>query len=229
MAGETDGGTAMAVMGGLVAHAEAAQAALDKGLLAQAGQAETIRQLIRHAAATLERLRAEAEQIGARAEKAGAAAIGGAVEQSLSGAGVVVERAARAALQPLLTGAEARIAAMRRATFALDGAAARFSGRMLAIAAASATGALAAAGLGMFLALGWQRAELASLANEKAALQEEMAAIAETARKMRAEGVKIEFGDCLEPGGRKRRCVAAQPGTKSWGTAEAPWFILKGY
>jgi hypothetical protein len=48
-------------------------------------------------------------------------------------------------------------------------------------------------------------------------------------QKMRAEGLKIEFGNCAEAKGRQRLCVAGQPGAQRWGTEQEPFYVLKGY
>lgn len=142
---------------------------------------------------------------------------------------MVVDEAARVALAPLLSGALERIDAARRATNVLDQQAERFSNRMLAIVAAGAIGALALIGLGTWGALAWQRFELASLAQQKADLQGEIAVMEATAQKMRAEGLKIEFRNCAEANGRQRLCVAVQPSVQRWGTDQAPFYVLKGY
>ena len=82
---------------------------------------------------------------------------------------------------------------------------------------------------GVWVALAWQRSEIASLEQEKADLRGEIAAMEFVAQNMRAQGLKIEFGDCKEANGRTRRCVAVQPGTQRWGTEQAPFYVLKGY
>ncbi|QGM48266.1 hypothetical protein [Methylocystis heyeri] len=53
--------------------------------------------------------------------------------------------------------------------------------------------------------------------------------MAATAQKMRAEGLKIELQDGKEDNGRTHRCVAVRPGMSVFGTAEAPFCVLKGY
>lgn len=117
----------------------------------------------------------------------------------------------------------------RRAANVLDLQAERFSNRVLAIVAAGAIGAMALTEFGIWAALAWQRSELASLAEQKAELQGEIAAMEATAQRMRAEGLKIEFGNCAETKGRQRLCVAVQPGAQRWGTEQAPFYVLKGY
>ena len=82
---------------------------------------------------------------------------------------------------------------------------------------------------GVWVALAWQRSEIASLEQEKADLRGEIAAMTEVSQKMQAQGLKIEFQDCKEANGRMRRCVAVQPGMQRWGTEQAPFYVLKGY
>ena len=100
---------------------------------------------------------------------------------------------------------------------------------MLAIMAVSAIGAVMLVAVGVWVALAWQRSEIASLEQEKADLRGEAATMESVAQNMRAQGLKIEFGDCKEANGRTRRCVAVQPGTQRWGTEQAPFYVLKGY
>lgn len=230
MSGETGHVAIMEEIGGLLAHAEQAQAALDKGLAAQAENAETITRLIRHTSGILKKLQAEAEQIGARADQAAAAAAREQARESLSGMGAIVGKAAGALFTPLMGDLATRIREARRAATLLDQQAARFSNRALAVVAAGAVGALALIGLGIWALLSWQRAELANLAIQKADLQGEIEGMKATAQKMQAQGLKIEFNTCLEADGRRQRlCVAVAPGTKRWGTDQAPFAILKGY
>ncbi len=57
----------------------------------------------------------------------------------------------------------------------------------------------------------------------------EIAAMESVAQSMRAQGLKIEFGDCKEANDRTRHCVAVQPGMRPWGTEQAPFYVLKCY
>ena len=82
---------------------------------------------------------------------------------------------------------------------------------------------------GVWVALAWQRSEVASLQQEKADLRGEIAAMTEVSQKMQSQGLKIEFQDCKEANGRMRRCVAVQPGMSFFGTEQAPFYVLKGY
>lgn len=229
MAKVPNGGSAMEEIGGLIVHAEAAQAALDKGLATHSERAKSIMLLVGLAEEALTKLRDEARQIGPRVEEAGARAVREEVRKGLAGANAVVEEAARVALAPLMNGAVERIETAYRAANVLDRQAERFSNRMLAIVAAGAIGALALIGFGTWAALAWQRSELASLAEQKAVLQGEIAAMEATAQKIRAEGLKIEFRNCAEANGRTRLCVAVQPSAQRWGTEQAPFYVLKGY
>ncbi len=97
MGNESDGGARMEEIGAMIVHAEAAQAALDKGLAAHAENVAQITRLIQYGGGVLKKLQAEAEQLGARAEQAGAGAVREEVRESLAGAGAVVGDAARGA------------------------------------------------------------------------------------------------------------------------------------
>lgn len=228
MGNELDIGARMEEIGGLIVHAEAAQAALDKGLAAHAENVANITRLIQYGGGVLKKLQAEAEQLGPRAEQAGAGAVREEVRASLAGAGAGVGDAAREALRPVMDEAVARIGEARRAGMVLDKQAQRFSNRILAIMAASGIGAVMLVAVGVWVALAWQRSEIASLEQEKADLRGEVAAMELVAQNMRAQGLKIEFGDCKD-NGRTRICVAVQPGLRHWGTDQAPFYVLKGY
>jgi hypothetical protein len=229
MGNESDGGARMEEIGAMIVHAEAVQTALDKGFAAHAENVVNITRLIHYGGGVLKKLQAEAEQLGPRAEQAGAGAVREEVRESLAGAGAVVGDAARGALRPVLADAVAVIGEAHRAGMSLDEKAERFSNRMLAIMAVSGIGAVMLVAFGVWVALAWQRSEIASLQQEKADLRGEIAAMESVAQNMRAQGLKVEFGDCKEANGRTRRCVAVQPGMQRWGTEQAPFYVLKGY
>ncbi len=229
MGNESDGGARMEEIGGMIVHAEAAQAALDKGLAAHAENVAQITRLIQYGAGVLKKLQAEGEQLGPRAEQAGAGAVREEIQKSLAGAGAVVSVTAREALRPVMDEAVARIGEAKRAGIILDRQAQRFSNRMLAIMAAVAIGAVMVVVFGVWVALAWQRSEVASLEQQKVDLRGELAAMTEDSQKKQSQGLKIEFSDCREANGRTRRCVAVQPGTQRWGTDQAPFYVLKGY
>jgi hypothetical protein len=229
MGNESDGGARMEEIGGMIVHAEAAQAALDKGLAAHAENVANITRLIQYGAGVLKKLQAEAERLGPRAEQAGAGAVREEIRESLAGAGAVVGDAARGALRPVIDEAVAVIGQAHRAGMSLDEKGERFSNRMLAIMAVSGIGAVMVVVFGAWVALAWQRSEIASLEQQKTDLRGEIAAMESVAQNMRAQGLKIEFQDCKEANGRMRRCVAVQPGMSFFGTVQAPFYVLKGY
>jgi len=229
MGNESDDGARMEEIGAMIVHAEAAQAALDKGLAAHAENVANITRLIQYGGGVLKKLQAEAEQLGPRAEQAGAGAVREEVRESLAGAGAVVGDAARAALRPVMADVVVGIGQAHRAAMSLDEKAELFSNRMLAIMAAVAIGALMVVVFGVWVALAWQRSEIASLQQEKADLRGEIAAMTEVSQKMQAQGLKVEFQDCKEANGHMRRCVAVQPGMSFFGTVQAPFYVLKGY
>ena len=115
MGNELDGGARMEEIGAMIVHAEAAQAALDKGLAAHAENVANITRLIQYGGGVLKKLQAEAEQLGPRAEQAGAGAVREEVRESLAGAGAVVGDAARAALRPVMADVVAGIGQAHRA------------------------------------------------------------------------------------------------------------------
>ena len=129
MGNELDGGARMEEIGAMIVHAETAQAALDKELAAHAENVANITRLIEYGAGVLKKLQAETEQLGPRAEQAGAGAVREEVRQSLAGAGAAVSATAREALRPVTDEAVARIGEAKRAGMVLDKQARRFSNR----------------------------------------------------------------------------------------------------
>jgi hypothetical protein len=218
----------MEKFGGFLASIEAAQSALDKSLSAHAASAQNIDRLTKFAAAALQKLEAQTTQLGARAEQGGAQAVRDEAQKSLGAIAGEIGGAARAAVKPIIDETSRQIDEARRGALSLDREAQRFSERAFVFIAAGAFIALLLVALSVWGSLAWQRSELASLAEQKAALRDEVAAMQATAQKMRAQGLKIEFGNCSEKG-RQRLCVAAQPGVQPWGTDAAPFCILKGY
>ena len=73
MGNESDGGARMEEIGGMIVHAEAAQAALDKGLAAHAENVANITRLIQYGGGVLKKLQAEAEQLGRAPNRPGRA------------------------------------------------------------------------------------------------------------------------------------------------------------
>ena len=193
MSNEADASARMEEIGAMIVHAETAQAVLDKGLAAHAENVANITRLIQYGAGVLKKLQAEAEQLGPRAEQAGAGAVREEIRESLAGAGAVVGDAARSALRPVLADAMAVIGEAHRAGMILDRQAQRFSNRMLVIMAVSAIGALMLVVFGVWVALAWQRSEIASLEQQKTDLRGEIAAMTEVSQKMQSQGLKIEF------------------------------------
>jgi len=105
----------------------------------------------------------------------------------------------------------------------LTQAQARFSWRALAIIGATALGALALAGIGGFVLIGWQKFEISNARQELSELQTRSqalsAAVAEMEKKGRdldAKGVRFQTTQCLDNDGRKRLCVEIEPGAPAF-------------
>lgn len=219
----------MEKFGGFLASIEAAQSALDKSFETHAAAGKNVERLTQFAAATLQKLEAQTAQLGARAEQGGAQAVREEAQKSLGAIAGEIGGAARAAVKPVIDETSRQIDEARRGALSLDREAQRFSERLFVLIAAGAFVALLLVGLAVWGSLAWQRSELASLAEQKAALRDEVAAMEATAQKMRAQGLKIEFRNCEDDKHRVRLCVAGEPKLPHWGTEQAPLYVLKGY
>lgn len=221
--------TQMQKIGGLLAHAEAAQAMVAKGLAAQAENDALVKQLINRNAEILKHLQVEIDQIGARAQQAAAGTVHIEVQKSLQGAGAVVRTAASEALRPVMEEAQERIRQAQKAEWSLSQKAERFSNRVLAIMAVSALGALMVVPLGVSAELAWRRSAIASLVQEGSDISGQITKMQAVSQQLKAKGLNIDFQTCKGPKGHAHRCVAVKPFSPQWGTDQAPYRVLKGY
>lgn len=171
----------------------------------------------------------QVERLGPQAFAGGQAAVEKEVRAALKGAPGLIREAAREVTIPVQAALTTSLDSLKEAEVSLTKARAQFTFRAQAAIWAGALGGLALVGVSTVAALSWQHAERDSLVEQKTDLQGEIASMTATAQKMRAEGLKIEFSDCKEDNGRTHRCVAVRPGLPMFGTAQAPFYVLKGY
>ena len=122
-------------------------------------------------AAQIDAFAQQVAQLGPQAFAGGKAAMAPEVRAALQGAASVIGEAAQAVTDPAQKTMTASLDAIDRAQLALTQAQARFSWRALAIIGATALGALALAGLGGSVLIGWQRLEISNARQELAELQ----------------------------------------------------------
>lgn len=222
-------GEAVAYAETLRGQAEALQESAAQLLVGLEARAQGLGVCEQRLAGQIDALGKQAERLGAQAFAGGQAAVEKEVRAALKGAPGAVAEAAREVTTPVRETLAASLASIKAAEALLREAREQFSFRALAVIGAGALGGLALICVGVVAALGWQRYELASLAEQKAELRAEIAAMEATVQKMRAQGLKVEFGSCGDNKGHTRLCVAVAPGAQRWGTEQAPFAILKGY
>jgi hypothetical protein len=217
-------------IGGLVAHAEAIQAAVDaaikKGQAAQSENAEILTQIIQHAGDAVEKLEAATAQIAPRAERAATDVVAKKIQDGLSGVDSIIEGAAKKALAPLLQTLRARATEANSGREALDKSADRFGKRMLVVLVAIGLVALAMTLGGVWAALAWQRSSLASLVHEKADLQGQIREMAANKQQLESAGLKLKIRECPDSNGRPQLCVAGKPKEPQFGDERAPFYML---
>ena len=220
--------TQMQKIGGLLAHAESAQATVDKGLAAQAEGSAQIMKLKDIATETFSDLKLQIDLIIPSAQQAAEGAVYAEVQRSLQGVGAVVKAAATEALRPVMEEAKERIRQAQKAEWSLAQTAERFSNRSLAILALVALGVLMMVPLGVSVELPWRRSEIAGLVQDHdniAAQNEKMLA---QYQQLKAKGLLMDLRSCKGPKGHLHYCVAVEPFTKQFGTDQAPYREMKG-
>jgi hypothetical protein len=224
------------LIGAMIIHAEALQKQADAAqgqiearmltlqknvaqmLVGLDAQAQALGAQEQRFAAQIEAFSRQVGQLGPQAFAGGKAAIAPEVRAALKGAASVVGEAAQAVTAPAQKAMTASVTAIERAQAALTQAQARFSWRALAIIGASALGALALAGAGGSVLIGWQKLEISNARQELAELQSRAQALSATvddmekkARDLDAKGVRFETRTCQDGGGRSRLCVEIEP------------------
>jgi prefoldin subunit 5 len=80
--------------------------------------------------------------------------------------------------------------------------------------------------LAVWVAVAWQRNELAEIQDQKSALEGQIAALQATVEELAAKGGKIKFNVC---GNDRRKCVKVNVGMGTFAKAGENYMILDGY
>ena len=220
--------TQMQKIGGLLAHAESAQATVDKGLAAQAEGSAQIMKLKDIATETFSDFKLQIDLIVPRAQQAAEGAVYAEVQRSLQGVGAVVKAAATEALRPVMEEAKERIRQAQKAEWSLAQKAEWFSNRVLAILVIGALGALMVVPIDVFVELPWRRYEFASIDQKTDDIHAKNEKMLAQYQQLKAKGLLMDLRTCKGPKGHLHYCVAVEPFTKQFGTDQAPYREMKG-
>lgn len=164
--------------------------------------------------------------------RAAGEAVGASVRQSLAGASDAAAKALGEASRPIVMQLSGVVKAASEAEGKLSGAVAAFGWRWAMLAGGAAAGGIAAVLLAAWLAVWWQRHQVERLAEQKAALQADVAQMQASVKELEKRGGRIVMTTC---GGRL--CIEASKdqggGGKSgvWRNKETgvQFVIPKGY
>lgn len=216
-------------------HQKAVKAALD-GLTAERAALAKERAAVAQAAASVAGVAGEVREAAAEAvpaiRKAAGEAVGASVRQSLAGASDAAAKALSEAAKPVIGSLSGVVKAASEAEGKLSGAVAAFGWRWAMLSGGAAAGGIAAVLLAAWLAVWWQRHQVERLAEQKAALQADVAQMQASVKELEKRGGRIVMTTC---GGRL--CIEASSnqgdGGKSgvWRNKEtgAQFVIPRGY
>lgn len=188
-------------------HQKAVKAALD-GLTAERAALAKERAAVAQAAASV-------AGVADEVRKAAAEAVGASVRQSLAGASDAAAKALSEASRPIVGQLSGVVKAAGEAEGKLSGAVAAFGWRWAMLAGGAAAGGIVAVLLAAWLAVWWQRHQVESLSEQKAALLGEVAQLQANVAALEKRGGRIVLNSC---GGRL--CVEASSnqgeGSEKW-------------
>ena len=188
-------------------HQKAVKAALD-GLTAERAALAKERAAVAQAAASV-------AGVAGEVRKAAAEAVGASVRQSLAGASDAAAKALGEASRPIVGQLSGVVKAAGEAEGKLSGAVAAFGWRWAMLAGGAAAGGIVAVLLAAWLAVWWQRHQVESLSEQKAALLGEVAQLQANVAALEKRGGRIVLNTC---GGRL--CVEASSnqgeGAEKW-------------
>lgn len=197
---------------------KAAQAALD-GLAAERAALAQERAALEQAAASIRRAASDTAQELQEA-------VGEAVGRSLAGASETAANALSAATGPIVGQLSGAVQAADEAGDKLHRAATAFGWRWVAMAAAAAAGGIVAVVLAAWLTVWWQRHQVNSLAEQKAALAADVAQMRANVATLAKKGGRIVMADC-----DGRLCIEVNSKDGHWTNTKtgATLVIPKGY
>lgn len=221
-------------------HQKAVKAAID-GLTAERAALAKERAAVAQAAASVagvvgDMKRAAADTIPAM-QKAAGEAVGVSVRQSLAGASQTASTALETAVAPILGKLSSVVKAAGEAEGKLNTATESFGWKWAAVASIVAAGTIAAVLVVAWGAAWYQRHQVESLIEEKAALQVEVAELKTDVAALAKKGGRIKLNRC---GPDNRLCVEITPAQGadknqadfqgSWVSSDGTRFVIpKGY
>lgn len=199
-------------------HQKAVKTALD-GLTAERAALAKERAAVAQAAASVAGVAGEVRKAAAEAvpaiQKAAGEAVGASVRQSLAGASDEAAKALGEASRPIVGQLSGVVKAAGEAEGKLSGAVAAFGWRWAMLAGGAAAGGIVTVLLAAWLAVWWQRHQVESLSEQKAALLGEVAQLQANVAALEKRGGRIVLNTC---GGRL--CVEASSnqgeGAEKW-------------
>lgn len=200
-------------------------AALTKGLAAQAENAAIVNALIEKAADVVEELKMATSEIAPAAASAAAKIVDKKVTDGLTGASAVIVAAATVALKPLEEQLDRRAAVANRATDALNTMAKWFSYQTIGWVATTLGVIFVVCGFLGWETLEWQRAEVAKLTQQTADLQNKISAMSRTSKEMEDLGLNIKLTACNDKNDASRVCVVLSSATVSFTVPANPGVI----
>lgn len=202
---------------GLMAVAEEQQKAVNAALDGLAAE----RAALAKAAAALAGVAGEVRKAAAEAipaiEDAANEAVGASVRRSLAGASDAAAKALGEASRPIVERLSGVVQAAGEAEGKLSGAVAAFGWRWAMLAGGAAAGGIVAVLLAAWLAIWWQRHQVESLSEQKAALLGEVAQLQANVAALEKKGGRIVMATC---GGRL--CIEAS-GDQGGGGKSGVW------
>lgn len=202
---------------GLMAVAEEQQKAVKAALDGLAAE----RAALAKAAAALAGVAGEVRKAAAEAipaiEDAADEAVGASVRRSLAGASAAAAKALGEASRPIVERLSGVVQAAGEAEGKLSGAVAAFGWRWAMLAGGAAAGGIVAVLLAAWLAVWWQRHQVESLSEQKAALLGEVAQLQANVAALEKKGGRIVMATC---GGRL--CIEAS-GDQGGGGKSGVW------
>lgn len=208
-------------------HQKAVKAAID-GLTAELAALAKERVAVAQAAASVAGVAGEVRKAAADAlpaiQKAAGDAVGASVGQSLAGASKAAAEALSEASKPIVGQLSGVLKAAGEAEGQLSSAVAAFGWRWSVLVGGAAAVGIAALLLAAWLAVWWQRHQVESLSEQKAALMSEVAQLKANADDWTKRGGRAKLERCGDQG---RLCVRIDK-SKGYGQ-DGDYFVLRGY
>lgn len=188
---------------GLMAVAEEHQKAIKAAIEGLAKERTALAQATANVSGAAGEVKQAAAQAIPGIRKAVGEAVGLAVTQSLAGASEAAATALEAASKPILGKLSGVVRAAGETEGQLKNAGAWFAWKWVAVAA----GGMAGVCLLAWASILWQRHQVESLTEEKAALQAEVTELKTSVAALAKKGGRIKITSCTDSAGAERLCV----------------------